>query len=257
MNETLDISKFNLEVKDNKLLRTRMGVIGLGATGSSFLMSLAHFIKNYGRYDIDLFDHDFLTDHNLNVSLYGFSGVLGSVTNTNSKAYTSRDIIRTLVNWHQNGNIIPNGNTVSHFKYKVDYKKLLYESERTLPFDVLFIFADNNLVRSEVSKYHLKFPNCIVLDCRVGSYDQFELYFSNNPSKYAKTIYYNKDGSLSNLDDKTSNVCLDQRMNFSIALTSASFLMNLYVKYLKGDMKQDFKHIMIGNDYLGEVKGYE
>jgi len=253
MNEMLDISKFNLKVKDNHSLRTRLGVIGLGATGSAFMMPLAHFMKNYGRYDIDLFDPDYIGTENMNVSMYGFSRVMGNSMDTNSKAYSSRSILRHLLNWSSNG-ILPNANVINQHRVKVDYDILRYNKSA---YDVIFVFTDNNKARYEVSKYHSENPKCIVLDCRVGSYDQFELYFSNNPSKYAKTIYYNKDGSLSSLDDKTSTVCLDQRMNFSIALTSASYLMNLYVKYLKGDMKEDFKHIMIGNDYLGEVKGYE
>ena len=43
--EKLDVSKFEVSVKGNPNIKTNMAIVGLGATGSSFILLLAHFLK--------------------------------------------------------------------------------------------------------------------------------------------------------------------------------------------------------------------
>jgi len=253
--EKLDVSQFNIDMTDKKITRSTIAIVGLGATGSSFMLLLAHFLKNYNNYDVKLFDYDYIESHNYNVSMYGFASTIGVNLTDGNKANSSRRIVRHLANLRI-GSRNRNNNNVLALESKVTMDLLEAEYPRGTNLDYIFIFTDNNESRHEIAKYHQKYPGTIVLDCRVGSYSQFEVYFSNNPTKYMKTIYFDDD-KVTPSHIEGNNICLDQRMNFSIAMSSASLLMNLFIKYLKDDMKSDFKHIMIGDDYIGEVTGYE
>ena len=252
--EKLDIDSLNLEIKDNPNIYTNVVVIGLGATGSSFMLLLAHFLKYVVRYTIHIFDFDYVSRPNRRVSMYGFYNDLGIDTPMGSKVNSSMRILKRLL-----GGLSFRREKLHNlhaYEIRVD-EGILNSHFRGTNIDYIFVFTDNNESRHEVSQYHIKHPNTIVFDCRIGSYDQFEIYYSNNPSKYAKTIYYEEDKTTPRAIDNNTNVCLDDRMNFSIAMASSSLLMNLFVKHLRDEIKEDFKHIMIGNDYLGEVKGYE
>jgi len=252
--EKLDINSLNMPIEDNPSIYTNVVVVGLGATGSSFILLLAHFLKYVVRYNIHMFDFDHIEEHNNRVSMYGFYDKLGFHLPMNRKADTSARLLKKFLGgarFRNTKNI-----SIDTYRARVD-ERLLNRTFRGINIDFIFVFTDNNESRHEISQYHIKHPNTVVFDCRIGSYDQFEIYYSNNPSKYAKTIYYEKDKITPRVIDNNTNVCLDDRMNFSIAMASSSLLMNLFVKHLRGNMKDDFKHIMIGNDYLGEIKGYE
>ncbi len=254
--KSLDITEFGIDIKDNEAIKTNIVIIGVGATGSSFMLLLAHLLKYTNRYHVTIYDHDYIENHNNAVSMYGFmSRMRIDYRNAGSKAIASKRLLRQLIGM---GNNIPirevNFHTIKSNNTRVDKSILDVLHERI---DYIFVFTDNNLSRYEVAKYHLEHPDTIILDCRVGTYDQFEVYFSNSPSKYMQTIYFDDDEKTKPSKIVTNNVCLDDRMNFSIAMTSSSLLMNMFTQHLKGDMKQDFKHIMIGRDYIGEVKGYD
>jgi len=255
-NAKIDLSEFDINMGDNPNMRTHIAVIGVGATGSSFMMLLAHYLKNYSRNHVYLYDFDNIEAHNYNVSLYTFTRPLG-VSMPSNKVRGAYRILMKLTEYNEMTNKRDrNYNDITLSNQKID-ERYLSEVHKDNPIDYIFVFTDNNESRHEIAKYHMKNPKSIVFDCRVGSYDQYEVYFSNNPSKYMQTIYFKKDGKTPRSIDNNTNVCLEDRMNFSVAMMSASMIMNLFIKFLRGNMTNDFKHIMIGNDYLGEVKGYE
>lgn len=253
---SLDVSKYTLPIKDNAIIRSNIVVVGLGATGSAFMLLLSHFLKYHVRYNVIIYDYDFISHENMSVSMYGFFGNIGLNYSRDSKASSCARLLDRLSNQdndveHRGRN---NHNKIDYIHDSVNYKTLKANHNKI---DYIFVFTDNNSSRHEVSKYHSKHPDTIVFDCRVGSYSEFEVYYSSNPDKYSKTIYYDDKKRTKPSKIITNDICLDDRMNFSIAMSSCSLLMNLFLKYLKGDMKQDFKHIMIGNDYIGEISGYE
>lgn len=252
--ERLDISKFEVSVKDNPNVRTNMAVVGLGATGSAFMMLLAHYLKYVSNHNIFLYDFDRLKNHNNQVSMYGFTSRLSVRPNNSYKTSYAKGILKRLLGTSE-GRPRNNHNIyVERTRVTTEYLEAQFGKGRIL--DVIFVFTDTNESRYEVAQYHELYPETVVFDIRVGSYDQFEVYMSKNPSKYNKTIYFEDDGTLTHIDG--NRVCLDDRMSFSIAMTGSSMLMNLFTKYMRGGFDEiDFKHIMIGNDYLGEVKGYE
>lgn len=247
--ETIDLSEYGVNTKDQNL-KTNMAIIGLGATGSSFMIPLSHFLKYRGNISVTLFDYDHLERQNDLVSLYGFYGQFGINVRNSSKAVTSlRFLTRMLDRVTDQNNLELNYNHV-----KVDMK-ILEEHYSDKELDFIFVFTDNNESRYEVAKYHEKYPETKVFDLRIGTYDQFEIYFSMNPKKYMKTIYFDEDKKPLHIE--TNKVCLDDRMSFSIALTGATLLMNVFTKFYRNDLPDtDFKHIMYGNNFIGEVKGY-
>lgn len=255
----LDVSQFEVSVKDNPNARSRMAVVGLGATGSSFMLLLAHFLKYKEMYDIHLFDFDIIEPHNNQVSMYGFTTSMGIPIENRSKVESSGSILRQLLGRESYPKKTKTGlrgdhNILTHdSKVTMDILEALFGDSILL--DYIMVFTDNNESRYEIAQYHEKHPDTTIFDIRVGSYDQFEVYMSKNPSKYNKTIYFEDDGTLTHIN--TNRVCLDERMHFSIAMCGASLLMNLFTKYVRNELDNvDFRHIMYGRDYIGEVKGY-
>jgi len=253
--EKLDISEFNIDTKKNMEIRTNVVVIGLGATGSSFLLLLGHFLKYYPRYNIRLYDFDHITNDNYEVSMYGFFANFQLEPNHRSKAMTGFRLLSRLSGIGKYRVTSNDKNNKIHYSVdQVDMSTLERDYKGKNELDYIFIFTDNNESRYEVAKYHQKYPHTKVFDCRVGSYSEFEVYYSDNPEKYMKTIYFNDDNTPKYI--VTNNVCLDARMNFTIAMSSSSLLMNLFIQHLRGDITEDFKHVMMGKDYIGEIKGY-
>lgn len=247
----LDMNDFNIDMSDNPNAQVNIAVIGLGATGSAFMILLAHLLKYVTRYTIHLFDFDVIEEHNKRVSSYGFYDSWRFDKEMLSKSESAMRILRRLVSELL---ITKNKHVLKSYKDMVT-NELLTKMFNKVDLNYIFIFTDNNESRYEMSQYQLANPHTKVFDCRIGSYDQFEVYYSNNPTKYAKTIYYNDDNTPRHLDNRT-NVCLDDRMSFSVAMASSSLLMNLFQKHLRDEIKDDFHHIMIGNDYLGVITGY-
>ncbi len=247
--DRLEVNNFSLDVKNNPLLNTSIVVVGLGATGSAFTMILAQYLKYSVRNRIDIYDFDSIEPHNHEVSMYGLFAYMNIGVNSSSKSTSSHRLINTLSGRSSLGN--RNNNEVQSHNQRVNCE-VLKENHDNI--DYIFVFTDNNESRYEISKYHTEHPNTVVLDCRVGSYNQYEVYISKNPSKYAQTIYYDEDEQPRNIE--TNNICLDQRMNFSIAMASSALLMNLFVTEVRGEFDKDFKHIMLGKDYIGEIGGY-
>lgn len=253
--EKLDISEFNIDTKKNREIRTNIAVIGLGATGSSFLLMIGHFLKYYSRYNIKLFDFDHITNDNMEVSMYGFFPSFELRQSQKSKAISSYRLLSKLSGIGEHRvHMNTNNNKISYSTVKVDMDVLERDYGKKNELDYIFVFTDNNESRYEVAKYHQKYPQTRIFDCRVGSYSEFEVYYSNNPEKYMRTIYFNGDGTPRSII--TNDICLDARMNFTIAISSSSLLMNLFIQHLKGDITEDFKHIMMGKDYIGEITGY-
>jgi len=253
--ERIDISQFEIDVKNNPNTRSNMVVIGLGATGSSFMLLLAHFLKFNSNHDIHLYDFDYIDNHNYQVSLYGFANKFGIGIDRHSKAISSHRILSHLIGDGRSMTAL--NNTINHYAERVtcDLLEAKFGEDRFL--DYIMVFTDSNKSRAEVAEYHENHPDTVIFDIRVGSYDQFEVFYSRNPTKYAKTIYYDDDGSLRDVENE-HRVCLDERMHFSIAMTGASMLMNLFTMYTRDALNDtDFKHVMFGRDYIGEVKGYE
>ncbi len=250
--DKLNITDFDIDM-NNKTIRTNIVVIGLGATGSAFMILLAQFMKLQSRLTVELWDLDHITDLNKSVSIYGLTYNMGIET-AQSKARMCRNILYQLTNM-RNQSLGNRANNIINIRTSKATYDTLTRQYKGKEIDFLLVFTDNNESRHEVALYHEANPQTVVIDCRVGSYDQFEVYYSRNPSKYRKTIYYEEDGSPTVHD--TYNVCLEDRMNFSIAMASSSFVMNFLVKDTRGQMNTDFKHVMIGNDYIGEVKGYD
>lgn len=256
----LDITQFNIDMKNDLSMRTNIAVIGLGATGSSFLLPLAHYLNYYSRNEVHLFDYDTISNTNRQVSMYGFTEAI-NVIHQRRKVETATNILKKFAN-HNDGMgfnkdySMRNYNNIHSHNKMVDARLLnVLFNNNDIDLDYIFVFTDNNESRHEISKYHTENPETVIFDCRVGSYDQYEVYVSRNPEKYLQTIYFEDDGETP-LHIETYNVCLEDRMNFSVALTSSSLIMNLFIKHLRGHLTGDFKHIMIGNDFLGEVKGY-
>ncbi len=253
---TIDISKFEIKTKNNPNINTNIAVIGLGATGSSFMLLLSHFLKYSDHYVISLFDFDHIEPRNREVSMYGFANSMGIRLDRHSKVSSSYVILNRLAGRDNidGNNGLKRTNKVNYYNQKVTSELLEHMFGNKVNLDVIMIFTDNNESRYEVSQYHLKFPKSEIFDVRIGSYDQFEVYYSANPDKYLQTIYFEDDGSITHIE--TNNVCQDERMHFSIAMAGSSMLMNLFTKWTRNELKTDFKHIMFGRDYIGEVKGY-
>lgn len=247
----LDMNDFNIDMSDNPNAQVNIAVVGLGATGSAFMILLAHLLKYVTRYTVTLFDFDSIEEHNKKVSTYGFYDNLNLEEEMKFKASSSLRILERLLGTYS----IERNKHILRAYSTIVTNKLLTEMFTNTNLNYIFIFTDNNESRYEMSQYQLANPHTKVFDCRIGSYDQFEVYYSNNPTKYAKTIYMNDDNTPRHLDNRT-NVCLDDRMSFSVAMASSSLLMNLFQRHLRDDIKDDFHHIMIGNDYLGVITGY-
>lgn len=255
LSERLDVTKFQVNVKDNPNTRTNIAIIGVGATGSSFLLLLAHFLKYAHNYVISMYDFDHIEQHNNQVSMYGFTHTLGIRNNSNYKVDRAKNILTYYLGSDDYDRAI-NKHIIEAFRQRVTTDLLITTFGDNRYLDTIFVFTDSNESRYEIAQYHDKYPDTTIFDIRVGSYDQFECYMSKNPNKYNQTIYYEDDGTLTHIN--ANRVCLDDRMSFSIAMTGASMLMNMYTKYMRGGYDNiDFRHVMIGNDFLGEVKGYE
>lgn len=252
--ERLDVSRFDIKI--NKRVAdqpTRMAIVGLGATGSAFILLLGHFLRYNNNMEIHLFDGDHIERHNYQVSMYGIMNRLGISYNERSKAHSSHRLLNSLV-----GNIDDRHYrriTLNYHNKYVNESVLMEHFGETTPVDFIFVFTDTNESRFEISQYHSRFPETKIFDIRVGSYDQFEVYFSASPDKYHKTIYFDDDGSVRHIEG--NRVCLDDRMSFSVAMAGASYLMNLFTKFFREELDKDFLHVMLGRDYIGEVKGYD
>lgn len=200
-------------------------------------------------------DFDYLESHNERVSIYGFSNSFGRRPMRNTKTSISKKILENLVGLVDTG-LLRNNNRIYTHLAKVDQNYLNEFNNSTRDLRYIFIFTDSNESRYEIAKWSLENPEVTIFDVRIGTYDQFEVYMSNNPKKYIQTIYLDKLGDPVYFDEHA--VCQDDRMSFSVAMTGASMIMNMFTKLIRqGYDGVDFKHVMIGNDFLGEVTGYE
>ena len=180
---------------------------------------------------------------------------MGIRINSDSKANSSYRILRKLVGVTNYSRVINNHEINDHNRrVTTELLDVMFGENKVL--DYILVFTDSNESRHQIALYHNEYPETVVFDIRVGSYDQFEVYYSRNPSKYMQTIYFDDDGIPIHID--ANNTCLDERMHFSVAMAGASLLMNLFTKYTRDELEDvDFRHIMYGRDYIGEVKGYE
>lgn len=254
-----DILKDFDVTSENKPLN--IGIVGLGATGSSFIPLLGQWMMYNSNINIRLFDFDHIESHNDSVSMYAFRTMiidkdhwnhLRLIGHSHYKVHVSEEILKQFSNFRQRDN----GNTIVAYPDMVskDYLERNASRNKFDQFDIIFIFADNNQARHEIMTYQETNPTTVIYDVRIGTYREFEIIMSKNAEKFKKTIYYNDDGSVSKINP--NGVCLNERMSFSIAMSSSALLMNLFLQSTHGDMKKDFYHFMYGNDYKGEIKGY-
>lgn len=255
--EDLDLEEYREEIT--------IDIVGLGATGSAFLLSLAHFLRNETQqhidYHINLFDFDVIEDHNNRVSLYEFyqeltrSQPISDIREGNHKVDMSYNMLHTLTrpSIHQN---LDNRLFITPVNEAVSFKSLYeYHAEgEDLP-DYIIVFGDNMLVRYEIGRFHQKYPSATVIDTRIGTYNEFELIYSENPLKYMNTIYYNEDGTVKMLEN--NKVCLADRMSFSIAMSASSMAFNHLLTSLRRSTvfrNEDFSHFIFSNTYRGNIK---
>lgn len=248
--KTIDITKYQIDLKNEVKQKLKIAVIGLGATGSAFIMLLSHFLRYQRNVLIDLFDGDYVEHSNMSVSLYGF---MDQINIKPDDDYFKADISRLFLIKLVQQKIINSNNIIinSHNDYVDEqYLELLYNDDN--PIDAIFVFTDTNESRHEIAQFHLKHPETLIIDTRIGTYDQYEVILSKNADKYHSTIYYENDGSIMHVDEH--RLCLDDRMSFSVAMSASALAMNLFMQYGKKQINGDFKHIMIGRDYLGVIK---
>lgn len=250
----LDITEFQIDVDTNYF--SHVAIIGLGATGSSFLTQWTNYLRHNTSITTYLLDHDTVSRENLQVyfnynMLYYMKGYNRSITGR-EKTYVARRFIKCALG--DDNALTKNNNKIHDIEANVNFDTLeRIFGEFVVELDYIFMFTDNNASRYEIYKYQKKYKKTIIIDVRVGTYDQVEVIYSANAEKYLKTIYLDEGGEpriVSNRD----RVCLEDRMSFSIASVGASLAMNLFLKIVRDDINKDFKHIMIGRDYIGDVR---
>jgi hypothetical protein len=251
MLEGLNLSDFDVSSIVNK---KHIAVIGLGATGSAFLPHLAHFIRYNSGYSIDLYDFDVLEDHNNRVSMYLFDDLLSSGRlKDNSKVSHALAMLQNLIT---NDVLTSQQLDLQAYNEKVDLKVLndIHNRCGSDRINYVFVFGDNSEVRYQIALYHLIFPNSVILDVRIGTYREFEIIVSRNPELYLKSLPLDENEQIIHIE--TNQVCLDERMSFSIAQASSALLSNAFTQLQREQLpfSNGLYHYLHSVEYKGVLR---